>query len=144
MYSAALPAGLRTPGTHTIQWRATWTDIETGELVVDDSIVRDVTIDPAAPAYPGTVLVRLFRNTALLPSGDVEVDALRPDQAALLHVSVSWLRTEPFFSGAFVMEFRYQPSPGTWSPYQALGTSSEQSFCPELQKAVWHRNYGWS
>lgn len=144
IYSGELPAGLRAPGTHAIQWRSTYTDAATGQVVVDDSILNQVTIDAAAPAYPNTVLVRLFRNTALLHGNEVVgVDAIQPAQAALLHVQVSWLTDEKFFTGAFVVEFRYQTK-NKWSDYQALAAGPVMSFCVETNSSIWHRQYGWS
>jgi len=143
-YTTPAPAGLRTAGTHRIQWKAEFTDAYTGENVVDDSIMNQVTFDAAAPAYPNAVLIRLFRNTTLLASGDViSVDSIRPTQDARMYVNVSWAKDDRFFTGEFRMSFRYETSKNKWSAYQQVTASAEQSLCVELNDAIWRKNYGW-
>lgn len=143
-YTAPAPAGLLTPGTHRIQWKAEFTDAYTGERIVDDGIFNQVTVDAAAPAYPNTVLIRLFRNTTLLPSGEVmTVDTIRPTQDARMYVNVSWLRADKFFTGEFLISFRYETSKNKWSAYQRATAGPEQSFCVELNDAIWRKSYGW-
>lgn len=143
-YTTPAPAGLRTPGTHRVQWKAEYIDAYTGEPIVDDSIVNQVTIDSAAPAYPNSVLIRLFRNTALLATGEeVTVDAIRPTQDARLYVNVSWLRGDQFFTGEFKIFVRYETSKNKWAAYQQVSASPEQSFCVQFNSAIWRKNYGW-
>ena len=96
-----LPAGMRTPGTHAVQWKSEYIDAQTGELQVDDSIVNEITIDAAAPAFRNTVLVRLFRNTTIVDCEVLDVDAIRPTQDARLYVNVSWAKDDQFFVGVF-------------------------------------------
>lgn len=144
-YTATLPSGARTTGTHRVQWKSSYTDLASGELVVDDSIVNAYTIDPSAPAYPNDVLIRLFRNTTILASGEViDVTAIRPTQEARLYVNVSWLRDEPFFTGAFRLWYRYETTKNHWSSYVELPASAVQSFCVEGTSSIWKRGYGWS
>jgi hypothetical protein len=143
-YTTPAPAGLRTPGTHRIQWKAEFTDAYTGERIVDDGIVNQITFDSAAPAYPNAVLIRLFRNTTLLANGEVvSVDTIRPTQEARMYVNVSWLKGDKFFSGDFEMSFRYETSKNKWSAYQRVAAGPEQSFCVELTDAIWRKSYGW-
>jgi hypothetical protein len=143
-FTIPAPAGLRTPGTHRVQWKAEYTDAYTGEQIVDDSIVNQVTIDTAAPAYPNSVLIRLFRNTTLLASGEeVTVDSIRPTQAARLYVNVSWLRGDKFFTGEFRIFVRYETSKNKWAAYQQVTAGPEQSFCVQFNSAIWRKNYGW-
>lgn len=142
-YTTGVPSGLRTPGTHRIEWRSAFTDLA-GELVVEDIAENQLTIDAAAPAYPNTVLVRLFRNTTLLKGGEVvAVDTIRPTQDARMYVNVSWLRDEPFFVGEFKLWFRYETSRNHWSDYIQLPVSSAKSFCVEQSSALWQKHYGW-
>ena len=145
-YTAPLPAGARTVGTHRIQWNAVYTDIVTGDVVEDDSIISAITIDPSATAYPNTVLVRLFRNTAILAGGEVvDVQAIRPTQDARLYVNVSWLRDEPFFApGTFRLAYRHETTRNHWSAYAELPSSPVQSLCVESTSSIWKRGYGWS
>ena len=143
-YTTDVPAGLRTIGTHRVQWKAEFTDAYTGELVVDDSIMNQVTIDPAAPTYTNTVLIRLFRNTTLVAPGEaITVDAMRPAQDARMYVNVSWLKGDKFFTDSFKISFRYETSRNKWAPYQQVTAGPEQSFCVELNDAIWRKNYGW-
>jgi hypothetical protein len=143
-YTTPAPSGLRTPGTHRVQWKAEYTDAYTGERISDDGIVNQVTFDSAAPAYPNTVLIRLFRNTTLLADGEVTtIDAISPTQEARMYVNVSWLKGDRFFTGEFVMSFRYETSRNKWSAYQRLAAGPEQSFCVEFTDAIWRKNYGW-
>ena len=142
-YTIPAPAGLRTPGTHRVQWKVEYTDAYTGEQVVDDSIVNQVTIDTAAPAYPETVLIRLFRNTTLLAGEEITVDAIRPTQAARMYVQVSWLRGDQFFTGEFRIFVRYETSKNKWAAYQQVTAGPEQSFCVQFNSAIWRKNYGW-
>lgn len=144
IYSAPAPAGLRTEGTHRVQWKAEYVDASTGELISDDGIMNQITIDPAAPAYPNTVLIRLFRNTTILADGEViSVDAIQPTQPASLHVQVSWTKGDKFFDGDFRMYFRYETRKNRWTEYQELASGPDQSLCVEFTDAVWRRNYGW-
>lgn len=144
IYSASVPDGMRTAGTKDVQWRTTFTELGTGNVIVDDSIVNTVTFDSAAPTYAGNVLIRLFRSTAILKNGDVViVPAINPAQPALMHVQVSWVTSEPFFTGPFVIEFRYQTSPHHWSAWYGTSAGPETSLCPETTKAIWKRQYGW-
>ncbi len=143
-YSSGVPDGLRTPGTHRVQWKSEYVDAATGELVVDDSTVNQITIDAAAPAYPNTVLIRLFRNTTLLSDGSViDVTSMRPTQAAALHVNVSWVKGDKFFVGDFVISYRYETSRNKWTAYQQVAASPDQSFCVEDTSAIWQKHYGW-
>ena len=144
-YTATLPSGARTIGTHRVQWKSAYTDIGTGELVVDDSIVNSFTVDPSAPAYRNDVLIRLFRNTTILAAGEViDVTSIRPTQDARLYVNVSWLRDEPFFTGAFRLWYRYETTTNHWSSYVELPASPVQSFCVEFTSSIWKKGYGWS
>ncbi len=143
-FTAPAPAGLRTEGTHRIQWKAEFTDAYTGEFVVDDGIISEVTFDEDAPAYPDTVLLRLFRNTALLDSGEViAVDEVRPDQAARMYVNVSWVKGDKFYT-TWRMYFRYETARNRWSEYQELAAGPDISFCVETKNAIWRKAYGWS
>jgi len=143
-YTIPAPAGLRTSGTHRVQWKVEYTDAYTGEQIVDDSIVNQVTIDNAAPAYPNTVLIRLFRNTTILANGEViSVDSIRPTQDARMYVNVSWLKDDKFFTGEFKVSVRYETSKNKWAAYQQVTAGPEQSFCVELNDAIWRKNYGW-
>jgi hypothetical protein len=143
-FTAPAPAGMRTEGRHRIQWKAEFTDAYTGEFVVDDGIISEVTFDEDAPAYPSTVLIRLFRNTALLDSGEaIEVDEILPDQPAQLYVNVSWVKGDKFFT-SWKMFFRYETSRNKWSDYAELAAGADTSFCVEFNDAVWRKSYGWS
>ena len=143
-YTIPAPAGLRTLGTHRVQWKVEYTDAYTGERIVDDSIVNQVTIDNAAPAYPNSVLIRLFRNTTLLAGGEeITVDSIRPTQAARMYVNVSWLRNDQFFTGEFTISVRYETSKNKWAAYQQVTAGPEQSFCVQFNSAIWRKNYGW-
>ncbi len=143
VYTAAVPGGLRTPGTHRFEWRGRYTDLA-GQEIVDPPIGNRIVIDSAAPAYPNTVLLRLFRNTALLADGSVAtVEAMRPDQAARMYVGVSWLKNEPFFQGTFHLDLRYETSKNKWSAWQEIPGGPESSFCVQTTDAVWTKNYGW-
>jgi hypothetical protein len=143
-YTIPAPAGLRTSGTHRVQWKSEYTDAYTGEQIVDDSIVSQITIDSAAPAYPNSVLIRLFRNTALLANGEeVTVDAIRPTQAARMYVNVSWLKGDKFFTGEFRIFVRYETSKNKWAAYQQVTAGPEQSFCVQFNSAIWRKDYGW-
>jgi hypothetical protein len=111
---------------------------------VDDSIVSQITIDSAAPAYPSSVLIRLFRNTTLLANGEeITVDAIRPTQDARLYVNVSWLKGDKFFTGEFKVFARYETSRNKWAAYQQVTAGPEQSFCVQFNDAIWRKNYGW-
>src|SRR3954453_3342818 len=141
-YSAPVPVGLRTVGTHGIQWKIQFTDVLTGDVVVDDQVFNQPPIDPAAPAYPDNVLVRLVRNTTILKGGEViAVDAMRPTQAALMHAQVSWLTAEPL-SG--VVGFRYQTPRNRWSDYQTVAAGPTVTLCVETNNGIWRKTYGWS
>lgn len=143
-FSANVPDGLRTVGTKNVQWRATFTDAATGELIVDDGFINQVTIDSAAPIYPNNVLIRLFRSTTILANGDVIfVSTINPAQPARMHANVSWLPDEKFFTGNFVFDFRYETKNNHWSSWYPATAGPETSFCPELTKAIWKQNYGW-
>jgi hypothetical protein len=143
-YTIPAPAGLRTPGTHRVQWKVDYTDAYTGERIIDDSIVNQITIDAAAPAYPNTVLIRLFRNTTLLAGGDdITVDSIRPTQDARLYVQVSWLKDDRFFTGEYKIFVRYETSKNKWAAYQQVTAGPEQSFCVQVNDAIWRKNYGW-
>jgi hypothetical protein len=143
-FSATVPDGLRTVGTKDVQWRATFTEAATGQLLVDDGIFNEVTIDPAAPIYPNNVLIRLFRSTTILANGDIIfVPAMNPAQPARMHANVSWLPDEKFFTGPFVLDFRYETKNNHWSAWYPTTAGPETSFCPELTKAIWKQNYGW-
>lgn len=143
-FTTPAPVGLLTPGTHRVQWKAEFTDAYTGERIIDDGIVNQFTVAAAAPAYPNTVLIRLFRNTTLLPSGEViYVDTIRPTQDARMYVNVSWLRDDRFFTGEFKISFRYETSKNKWSGYERVAAGPEQSFCIEFNNAIWRKNYGW-
>jgi hypothetical protein len=141
-YSAPVPVGLRTVGTHGIQWKIQFTDVLTGDVVVDDQVFNQLTIDPAAPAYPDNVLVRLVRNTTILKGGEViAVDAMRPTQAALMHAQVSWLTAEPLSA---VVAFRYQTARNRWSDYQTVAAGPTVTLCVETNNGIWRKTYGWS
>jgi hypothetical protein len=142
-YTEPVPAGMRTTGTHHVQWKSEFIDAITGEDIVDDSIINQITIDASAPAYPAAVLIRLFRNTALVNKDVVLVDAIRPTQEARLYVNVSWLKKDKFFVGAFRLWYRYETTPGHWSAYAEISPSPEQSFCVEVTSAIWSKGYGW-
>ena len=106
--------------------------------------LNEITIDPAAPAYPNTVLIRLFRNTTILADGEViSVDAIQPTQSARMHVQVSWIKGDKFFVGEFRMYFRYETRKNRWTEYQEVAHGPDQSFCVEFTDAVWRKNYGW-
>ena len=127
-----------------MQWKAEFTDAYTGERIIDDGIVNRVTVDTAAPAYPNTVLIRLFRNTTLLAGGAViAVDTIRPRQDARMYVNVSWLRDDKFYVGDFAISFRYETSKNKWSAYQRATAGPEQNYCVEGNDAIWRRAYGW-
>jgi hypothetical protein len=142
-FTMPLPAGMRSPGVHQVDFRGVYTDAATGE-VVDESIVNDITVDAGAPAYPGSVLVRLFRSTAIVNGEVIEVEAIRPNQDARLYVNVSWLKDDKFFVGPFRMFVSWESTPGTWSAYEEMPAGPAQSFCTELTKAIWKKGYGWS
>jgi hypothetical protein len=143
VYTTPIPAGLRAPGTHQVQWKSDFVDALTGEEVVDDSIINQITIDPSAPAYPAAVLIRLFRNTAIVDKEVVAVEAIRATQDARLYVNVSWLKKDKFFVGAFHLSYRYETTPGVWTAYAEISPGPEQAFCIELNSAIWRKGYGW-
>lgn len=143
-YVAAVPAAMRTAGTHRFEWSSRYTDLA-GRSVEEGTITNQVTIDAAASAYPNTVLLRLTRNTTLTATGDVAVvTAMRPDQAANLYVNVSWFKSEPFFTGTFHLLVRYETSRNHWSAWQEMPVGPENNFCTEFTNAIWQRTYGWS
>ncbi|HEX5826586.1 MAG TPA: hypothetical protein VFY23_03640 [Candidatus Limnocylindrales bacterium] len=142
-YTLDVPAGLRTPGTHRIEWFNEYTAID-GTYIAEVFAENQITIDAAAPAYPNTVLIRLLRNTTLLKSGEVvSVEAMRDAQAARMYANVSWFRDEPFFVGAFELSFRYETSRNRWTDLIAVPASQTKSFCVERSSALWQKQYGW-
>lgn len=142
-YVADLPAALRTAGTHHFEWTSRYTDLA-GQPVADGIVDNQITIDAAAPAYPNTVLLRLFRNTTLASDGSVAlVSSMRPDQAAQLYVNVSWLKDQPFFTGTFHLLVRYDTGRNRWSDWVDMPAGPANSFCTEFTNAIWTRTYGW-
>jgi hypothetical protein len=143
VYTTPIPAGLRTPGTHQVQWKSEFVDAVTGDPSIDDSVINEITIDASAPTYPAAVLIRLFRNTAIVDKEVVPVEAIRPTQDARLYVNVSWLKKDKFFVGAFHLSYRYETSPGVWTAYAEINPGPEQAFCIEVNSAIWRKGYGW-
>ena len=84
-FSIPVPADMRISGVHRFEWYSTWTNPD-GSVAGRGTSRNQILIDAAAPVYPNTVLLRIFRNTTLLADGSVvDVDAIRLVRAAELY-----------------------------------------------------------
>ena len=141
-FSAPVPASMRTVGTHGFEWYSTFVDAD-GNLQ-EGTAENSITIDPTAPAYPNTVLLRLVRNTTLLSDGSVEViDTMRPDQAATFYAAAFSTPDDTAFLDSFRTWLRYETSPGLWTDFVELRRGPVTNFCSQVTTAAWKKTYGW-
>jgi hypothetical protein len=142
-FAMAVPDDLRTPGTHRIERYSTFVD-EDGNLQ-EATAENAITINPAADAYTGTVLLRLFVNTTLLPDGEVAlIDEMRPDQAAMFYAYAFNIAGEDGFFDSFRMWLRYETTPDTWSPWVEIDPGPLTPLCTQDRVSNWKRSFGWS
>lgn len=141
-FSIPVPADMRTSGVHRFEWYSTWTNPDGS--VGEGTSRNQILIDAAAPVYPNTVLLRIFRNTTLLADGSVvDVDAIRPDQQAQLYSAAYSLKADTVFLSSFRLWLRYETSKNRWTPFTELAPGPETSFCNQVTTAAWQKAYGW-
>jgi hypothetical protein len=141
-FSTPVPADMRTSGVHRFEWYSTWTNADGS--VGEGTSRNQILIDAAAPVYPNTVLLRIFRNTTLLADGSVvDVDAIRPDQQAQLYAAAYSLKADTLFLSSFRTWLRYETSKNHWTPFVELARGPETNFCNQVTTSAWKKAYGW-
>jgi hypothetical protein len=141
-FAVAVPADMRTVGTHQFERLATFVDPDgtVGSVVTQN----EITISAGADRYPNTVLLRIFRNTTLLQDFSViDVDTMRPDQDALFYSFAFSIAGDDQFFGTFRQFIHYETSPGVWTPYVEIVPGPLVSLCTQDRVADWKRSRGW-
>jgi len=141
-FSTSVPQDFRSPGVHGWEWYSEYDNADGTSGA--DLATNEILIDPAADAYPNTVLLRLFGRTTLLANGDViGVDAMRPDQDARFYIAAYSIKGDTVFLDSFRTWFRYERAPGDWTAWVELERGPVTSFCNQVTKSAWKKAYGW-
>jgi hypothetical protein len=61
-----------------------------------------------------------------------------------MYVNVSWLKGDKSFTGEFRILVREETRKNRWAAYEQVTAGPEQSFCVELNSAIWRKDSGWS
>lgn len=141
-FSTPVPDAFRTPGTHRFEYLSTYDNADgtSGE----DLAQNQMAIVGNAPLYPNTVLLRLFRNTTLLPSGEiVALTEMNPAQSATFYIAAFSTHGDDVFLDSFRTWFRYETSRNRWTEWTELQRGPETNFCNQVTKSAWKKTYGW-
>ena len=141
-FSTAVPDAFRTAGTHRFEWLSTYANPD--GTTVEDLVQNRIAIDPNVALYPNTVLLRLFRSTTLLASGEiVDVTAMNPAQDARFYIAAYSFHGDNLFLDSIRIWLRYETSRNRWSPWVELEAGPETSFCNQVTRSAWTKAYGW-
>jgi hypothetical protein len=141
-FSTPVPDAFRTAGTHRFEWLSSYQNFDgtSGE----DLAQNQMTIASSAPLYSSTVLLRLVRNTALLPGGEVvEVTEMHPSQAAAFYIAAFSVHGDDVFLDSFRTWFRYETSKNHWTPWTELHRGPVTNYCNQVTTSAWKKSYGW-
>lgn len=142
-FVADVPDALRTPGTHHYEWRLNLT-LPDG-TPVEDVRGHQIEIAADAAAYPNPVYLQLDSNTTILRALDeVEVAAMRPDQAAAFRVGFFAPKDELAVLDSARLAVRYETTPGAWSDWTVLEPGPRSSTCSVTTFGFARRSYGWA
>jgi hypothetical protein len=142
-YVAAVPDALRTPGTHRYEWRLSLT-LPDG-TPIEDVRGHQIEIAADAAAYPNPVYLQLQSNTTILRALDeVEVTAMRPDQAAAFRVGFFAPKDQHSVLDSARLALRYETGPGAWSDWTVLEPGPRSSTCSATSFGFGRRAYGWA
>lgn len=142
-FSTPVPDAFRTPGIHRFEWLATYSNPDGS--TAEDLVQNSIRIDPDAPIYPNTVLLRLFRSTTLLANGEwIEVTAINPAQVAVFYIAADSVHGDDLFLDSIRIWLRFETSRNRWSPWTELEAGPETSYCNQESISAWKRTYGWS
>jgi hypothetical protein len=142
-FTLPVPDALRTDGVHRFQYRITVT-LPDGTLDVATTD-NQIEVTTAATRYEN-VHLRLVRNRGLLADGTVDVDvhAMRPDQAAAFYGQMSLAKADADIVATTVMEVRWEGRRNQWSAWTPLARGPVNSFCPQLKDSILIKSYGWA
>lgn len=129
-FQADVPAAFRTPGSHSWQYRSTWTDAD-GTAYDETSDPISVDVAPGASAYQGNVLLRFYSAWGQVAVGsyDFGVAAISPTQPVIF--LSSWLLDpgDTAFASSIQQWVRYTDSSGSWSAWIPEMHGPAQSAC---------------
>lgn len=141
-YVAGVPDGLRTPGTHRLEWRLNL--VLPDGTPIEDVRGHEIEITPGAALFPNPVYLGLETNTTIVRALDeVEVAEMAPDQVAAFRVSVFAPKDWAATLDSFRLAVRYDDGTGTWSAWHALDAGPRSSTCSVITLGFARRSYGW-
>ncbi|MCU0477575.1 MAG: hypothetical protein MUE92_02335 [Chloroflexi bacterium] len=142
-FVADVPDALRTLGTHRYEWRVNLT-LPDG-TAIEDVRGHQVEISTDAAVYPNPVYLQLTSTTTVLRAQEeVEVAAMRPDQAAAFRVGFFAPKDEPAMLDSARLAVRYETGPGAWSEWSILEPGPRSSTCSAIPFGFVRRSYGWA
>jgi hypothetical protein len=129
-FQADVPAAFRTSGSHSWQYRSTYTDAD-GTAHDETSDPISVAVVPGASAYEGNVLLRFFAAWGQIAIGsyDFDVAAISPTQPVIFLSNWYLDPGDTAFASSIRQWVRYTDASGNWSEWIPEMHGPAQSAC---------------